>query len=58
MKKELMDIICCPVCKTDLELKIDEEKNDDIITGSLTCIKCKTVYPIKESIPDLIPRTK
>lgn len=53
-----MDIICCPMCKTDLELKIDEEKNDDVITGKLTCTKCKTIYPIKDSIPNLLPQTK
>jgi uncharacterized protein YbaR (Trm112 family) len=58
MKKEIMDIICCPICKTDLELKIDNEKDNEIISGTLTCIKCKTVYPIKDAIPNLLPQQK
>ena len=40
MKKDLMEILVCPVCKSPLELTVDEEKNNDIITGSLFCTKC------------------
>ena len=55
MKKELMEILACPVCKSPLELTVDEEKNNDIITGSLFCTKCNYRYPIKDSIPNLLP---
>ena len=55
MKKELMDIIACPVCKGDLELKIVEEHGDEVITGSLQCRQCSQTYPINEAIPDLTP---
>jgi uncharacterized protein YbaR (Trm112 family) len=58
MKKTLMDILACPVCKGQLQLKIDEEKGDEIITGSLFCAKCNATYPIKESIPHLLPPEK
>ena len=55
MKKDLMEILACPGCKSPLELTVDEEKNNDIITGSLFCTKCNYRYPIKDSIPNLLP---
>ena len=55
MKKELMDIIACPVCKGALELQVVEEHGDDVITGSLQCPQCSQTYSINEAIPDLTP---
>jgi len=55
MKKELMEILACPVCKGDLELAVDEEKEAEIVTGSLYCRKCDVRYPIKDTIPNLLP---
>lgn len=55
MKKDLMDILACPVCKGSLELRVDEEQDDDIIAGALLCAKCNESYPIEESIPNLLP---
>ena len=55
MKKDLMDILACPVCKSSLELKVDEEEGDDIIKGALICGKCNESYPIEDSIPNLLP---
>jgi uncharacterized protein len=56
MKRELMDILACPVCKGDLVLKVDEENDKEIITGSLHCSKCEVYYPIADTIPNLLPR--
>ena len=56
MKKDLLEILCCPVCKGDLTLEVEKETKDDIITGMFTCTKCNCQYPIKEGIPDLLPR--
>lgn len=55
MKKELMDILACPVCKGDLELSVTEEKDGDVVSGSLYCQRCDHHYPITESIPNLLP---
>lgn len=55
MKKELMDILACPVCKGELQLSITEEKDGDVVSGSLYCQKCDYRYPITESIPNLLP---
>jgi len=55
MKKDLMDILACPVCKGDLELRSEAEQGDDVITGSLECSACNESYPIDDSIPKLWP---
>lgn len=61
IKKELMAILACPMCKADLKLidlrgkkKTGKEKNWD---GKLICQnkKCAEVYPIEEGIPILLP---
>ncbi|HEY3272979.1 MAG TPA: methytransferase partner Trm112 [Methanocella sp.] len=55
MKKDLMDILCCPVCKGDLTLTIKKEEAGEIIDGSLYCAKCNETYPIEDGIPNLLP---
>ncbi len=55
MKRKLMDILACPVCKGDLKLAVKEEKGEEIVSGSLYCAKCKVDYPIEDSIPNLLP---
>lgn len=55
MRKDLMEILACPMCKGELELTVDEEKDDEIVTGSLFCAKCNERYPIEDSIPNLLP---
>ena len=49
-----MEILCCPVCKGDLELTVDIEK-DEILEGSLFCKSCNHRYEIRDGIPDLLP---
>jgi ubiquinone/menaquinone biosynthesis C-methylase UbiE/uncharacterized protein YbaR (Trm112 family) len=55
MKKNLVPILACPVCLSPLELKIQEEENDEVIEGSLKCNKCERLYTIQEKIPRMIP---
>ena len=55
MKKELMEILACPVCKGDLELRVTTEADDDVVEGSLDRAQCDETYPIEDSIPNLLP---
>lgn len=55
MKKDLMDILACPVCKSLLQLKIEEETDNEVVTGLLECTKCSQSYPINDTIPNLLP---
>ena len=46
IKKELLDILCCPQCKGDIRLNS---------TGDgLICDKCKLLYRIQDDIPVML----
>jgi uncharacterized protein YbaR (Trm112 family) len=51
----MMDILACPMCKSELQLTIDKEEGDEVIEGSLFCAKCDERYPIEDGIPNLLP---
>ena len=56
MKKQLLDILACPVCRHHpLELKETKVEGGEIEEGSLTCPNCRAVYPITGGIPDMLP---
>jgi len=44
--KDLLDILACPVCKTEVRLTADE--------SGLKCMVCKRVYPIQDDIPVML----
>ena len=50
-----MEILACPVCKGDLELKVEAEEGDEVTEGSLLCHQCAETYPITDAIPNLLP---
>ena len=54
MKRELMKILACPVCKGGLELNVTQESEAEIVSGSLRCPHCQVLYPIDEGIPNLL----
>lgn len=55
MRKDLADIVCCPVHKTRLQLRVTKEEQGDIVSGILHCGDCPFDYPIEDSIPNLLP---
>jgi uncharacterized protein YbaR (Trm112 family) len=55
MKRDLMDILCCPVHKTDLQLRVTKEDREEILEGTLHCAQCRFDYPIEDGIPNLLP---
>lgn len=55
MRRSLMDILCCPVCKGDLALRVDTEDKKEILEGNLRCGACNVDYPVHEGIPNLLP---
>ena len=42
--KELLDILACPACKSDVKLDGDR----------IVCTKCGRRYPIKDDIPIML----
>ncbi len=55
MRRDLMDILVCPVCKGTLTLNVEQEDDGEILEGSLHCAACDETYPISEGIPNLLP---
>lgn len=55
MKESLMEIICCPMDKHELELTVEERDGDEILEGTLSCPECGETYPIEDGIPNLLP---
>ena len=55
MRKDMMDILVCPVCKGALTLTVTKEDGDEVVTGSLHCAQCNETYPIEDTIPNLLP---
>lgn len=58
MKKEMLDILACPVCHGELKLSVAKEEGNEIVSGSLRCSRCQVDYPIKDTIPNLLPPEK
>jgi len=42
--KQLLDILACPACKADLELK----------ENKIVCKKCGKKYPVRDGIPVML----
>jgi len=55
MRRKLLEILACPRCKAELDVEVDEENEEEIISGKLICKECKTVYPIEDGIPNMLP---
>jgi|DewCreStandDraft_4_1066084.scaffolds.fasta_scaffold115459_1 uncharacterized protein YbaR (Trm112 family) len=47
LSKELLDILCCPMCKGELVY--------DASANTLTCNACALVFPVKDGIPMMRP---
>ena len=46
LSQDLLDILACPVCKANVELKADG--------SGLKCVECRRVYPVKDDIPVML----
>ncbi|MCI4333154.1 MAG: methytransferase partner Trm112 [Thermoplasmata archaeon] len=55
MKPDLMEILCCPVCKGELKLTTTKTEGVEIVVGNLRCPTCGVDYPIDDGIPNLLP---
>lgn len=44
VSKELLEILACPLCKTDVRLEGDR----------IICVQCGRRYPVKDDIPVML----
>ena len=57
MKKDIIDILCCLTCKSEFNLTIEKENdNNEIIEGKLICKNCGEYYYIRDGIPEILPK--
>lgn len=55
MRRDLMDILACPLCKGELTLTATAESDGEVLEGTLRCAACGEQYPISDGIPNLLP---
>ena len=55
MNESMMDILCCPLDKQDLDLEIVRRDDEELLDGRLVCTECGEEYPIEDGIPNLLP---
>jgi uncharacterized protein YbaR (Trm112 family) len=58
MQEDLLQVLCCPSCKGDLKLDVKRKQREEVVEGTLTCKSCAAVYPIEQSVPNLLPLTE
>lgn len=56
MRPDLIDKLCCPVDKSDLDVRIYAKHEDgEILEALLTCPSCSRYYPVIYGIPIMTP---
>jgi len=55
MRERLLDLLRCPTCVARLDLETFATRGDQIVDGALRCPVCRTVYPIIDHIPRMLP---
>lgn len=53
MKKDSLNHICCPKCRSDLFLTANETNYTDVVEGVLDCALCNGTYEIKNGMANL-----
>lgn len=46
ISKELLEILVCPFCKAEVQLKPDG--------SALKCVSCRRSYPVRDGIPVML----
>jgi SAM-dependent methyltransferase len=52
MQRKLLEILACPKCKGELNLRTSDA--DEIIEGQLECSECAALYPVINGIPRFV----
>ena len=54
LKPDLVPLIVCPACHSDLKVEVTRRERVEIEEGSLNCTKCGALYPIRCGIPRFV----
>jgi SAM-dependent methyltransferase len=53
MNKQLVKVLCCPKCKSNLKLVVTEEKDGTVVGGNLECHE-GDIFPIANGVPRFV----
>jgi uncharacterized protein YbaR (Trm112 family)/trans-aconitate methyltransferase len=54
MKRDLMDLLCCPDCHYELALHDDTPEMPEVESGTLVCDECNESFPIVRGVPRFV----
>lgn len=54
MRKSLLEYLCCPDCKGELELQVTAFSGEEITEGEVRCPACASGWPIRGGIPRFV----
>jgi len=54
MKHRALNFLVCPACKSTLDLITDEQDGQEILKGTLRCLRCQAIYPIVRGVPRFV----
>lgn len=55
MKRDIIEILACQVCKRISRLNVEQQETREIVKGLLYCTAYNAHYPIVDGIPNLLP---
>ncbi|MEK7729931.1 MAG: methyltransferase domain-containing protein [candidate division KSB1 bacterium] len=55
MRLDLLELICCPLCKNDFDVIPLRQEEDSREEAVLVCRACKGIYPVIGGVPRLLP---
>lgn len=53
MRPDEAEVYVCPACKQPMQLRIGQQRDDEVVDGTLAC-RCGEEFPIVDGIPDLV----
>ena len=54
MKHALMQVLVCPCCRVDLNLRGESTDSDEIVAGTLECSVCAASFDIRDGVPCML----
>jgi len=57
MRRQLLEVLSCPHCKSALKLTESVENNDVVVTGILSCTGGGHEFPVRNAVPRFVAST-
>jgi uncharacterized protein YbaR (Trm112 family)/ubiquinone/menaquinone biosynthesis C-methylase UbiE len=54
MKPRLLEVLCCPACRSPLRLVAEGDGAGEVERGELACAGCGRGYPVRDGVPRLL----